>query len=275
MAGHAEPTHRPRIVKVEETRTETPSIKTIMFSDERCSEAGPGQFVMVWIPSVDEIPMSLSYLMGKGYFGVTVRRVGEATQALHAAKVGDDLGIRGPYGNGFKIVEGGKALVVGGGTGIACMAPLIERLSLKSDELAIVIGARTKSELLFLERIKKATAKAKTRLLASTDDGSYGSEALASDVAITMMENAKFDVAYACGPELMMKRIAEKCLDKAVPLQASLERLMKCGIGICGSCVIGAYRVCKDGPVFDAETLRNLQEFGVYRRDASGTKIKV
>lgn len=275
MAGHAEPTHRPRIVKVEETRIETPSIRTIMFSDERCSEAGPGQFVMVWIPGVDEIPMSLSYLMGKGYFGVTVRLVGEATQALHAAKVGDDLGIRGPYGNGFKIVEGGKALVVGGGTGIACMAPLIERLSLKSDELAIVIGARTKPELLFLERIKKATAKAKTRLLASTDDGSYGSKALASDVAITLIENAKFDVAYACGPELMMKRIAERCLDKAIPLQASLERLMKCGIGICGSCVIGEYRVCKDGPVFDAETLRTLPEFGVYRRDASGTKIKV
>jgi len=275
LTGRAEPTHRPRIVKVEETRTETPSIKTIMFTDEECSEAGPGQFVMVWIPGVDEIPMSLSYLMGKGYCGVTVRSVGEATQALHTVKVGDNVGIRGPYGNGFKITEGAKALVVGGGTGIACVAPLIERLSMRSDELAIVMGARTKAELLFLERIKKTTAKARTRLLASTDDGSYGSKALASEVAITVMENAKFDIAYACGPELMIKRIAEKCIDKAIPLQASLERLMKCGVGICGSCVIGGYRVCKDGPIFNAESLRKLPEFGAYRRDASGTKIKV
>jgi len=275
MVGHTEPTHRPRIVKVEETRTETPSIRTLMFTDEQCSKADPGQFAMVWIPGVDEIPMSLSYLTGKGYCGVTVRSVGEATQALHAAKVGDNLGVRGPYGNGFKIAERGKVLVVGGGTGIACVAPLIERLSARSNELAIVVGARNKSELLFLERIKKATAKAKTRLLVSTDDGSYGSKGLASDIAITVMESTRFNVAYSCGPEQMMKRIAEKCLDKAVPLQASLERLMKCGIGICGSCVIGEYRVCKEGPVFDAETLRNLPEFGAYRRDASGTKIKV
>ena len=275
MTGRAEPTHRPRIVKVEDTRTETPSIRTLMFTDEQCSKADPGQFAMVWIPGVDEIPMSLSYLTGKGYCGVTVRSIGEATQALHAAKVGANLGVRGPYGNGFKIAEGGKVLVVGGGTGIACVAPLIERLSARSNELAIVVGARNKSELLFLERIKKATAKAKTRLLVSTDDGSYGSKGLASDIAITVMESTRFNVAYSCGPEQMMKRIAEKCLDKAVPLQASLERLMKCGIGICGSCVIGEYRVCKEGPVFDAETLRNLPEFGAYRRDASGTKIKV
>jgi len=275
MIGQAEPIHRPRIVRVEETKTETPSIRTLMFTDEQCSKAKPGQFAMVWIPSVDEIPMSLSYLTGKGYCGITVRTVGEATRALHMAKVGDYLGVRGPYGNGFQVSEGGKALVVGGGTGIACIAPLLEELPLRSSELAIVVGARTRSELLFLERIKKATAKAKTRLLASTDDGSYGSKALASDVAITLMENSKFDVAYTCGPEPMMKRIAEKCLKKGIPLQASLERLMKCGIGICGSCVIGRYRVCKDGPVFDAEILRNLPEFGAFRRDASGAKIKV
>jgi len=98
---------------------------------------------------------------------------------------------------------------------------------------------------------------------------------LASDVAIALMDNTKFDAAYACGPEAMMKKVAEKSLSKGIPLQASLERLMKCGIGICGSCVIGEYRVCKDGPVFDGETLKTLPEFGATRRDASGKKIKV
>mgnify|MGYP001036733828 CR=1 FL=1 len=275
MLSNTVPTHRPRIVRIEETKLETSTIRTLMFTDEQCSRAKPGQFAMIWIPDVDEIPMTLSYLTGKGYCGITVRMVGEATQALHLAKVGDRLGVRGPYGNGFSVSEGGRALVVGGGTGIACVSPLIEQIARKCDELAIVIGAKTGSELVFLERIKKATAKGKTRLLSATDDGTYGTKALASDVAIALMDNTKFDAAYACGPEAMMKKVAEKSLSKGIPLQASLERLMKCGIGICGSCVIGEYRVCKDGPVFDGETLKTLPEFGATRRDASGKKIKV
>lgn len=275
MTSDPQPTHRPRIVKIDEARTETPSIKTLMFTDEQCSKAKPGQFIMIWIPGVDEIPMSLSHLAEKGYCGITVKMIGEATQALHKKKEGDQIGVRGPYGNGFEVKENGRILFVGGGTGIACLAPLIERLTFKSSELAIVLGAKTRSELLFLERIKRATAKGRTRLLVSTDDGSYGSKALASDVAATLMDNSTFDAAYACGPEPMIKKVTEKCRDKGIHLQASLERLMKCGIGICGSCVIDGYRVCKDGPIFDGEALRNIPEFGAHRRDHSGTKIKV
>jgi len=275
MIDESRPRHKPRIVKIEEKRTETPTITTLTFTDEVCSKARPGQFVMVWIPGVDELPMSLSHLSEKGYCGVTVRQVGEATKALSLLNVGDSLGIRGPYGNGFKIVEGGKALVVAGGSGIACVTPLIEELTKRAEELTIVIGAQTSKELLFLDRIKRATAKAKTRLLAATDDGSYGTRALASDLAFTVMENMGFDAAYTCGPEAMMKKVADECHKKSIPLQASLERWMKCGIGLCGSCVIGGHRVCKDGPIFDGETLLTLLEFGAFRRDAAGTKIKI
>lgn len=275
MVSDSRPLHKPRAVEIEEKRPETPSIVTLMFSDEQSAKAQPGKFVMVWIPGVDEIPMSLSYANEKGYCGVTVREVGEATKALQSMNVGDQVGIRGPYGNGFRIVEGKKALVVAGGSGIACIAPLIEELAKKTNELAIVAGAETSSELLFLERIKKATARTRTRLLACTDDGSHGSKALASDLAITVMENSTFDLTYTCGPELMMKKVAEECRRKSVPVQASLERMMKCGIGLCGSCVIGKYRVCKDGPVFEGEILRDLSEFGTVRRDVSGTKIRV
>ena len=269
------PIHKPRIVKIEDKKTETPTIASLMFTDAQCSKAQPGRFVMVWIPDVDEIPMSLSYVTDEGYSGITVREVGEATRALYKMNVGDRVGVRGPYGNGFKISNGGRVLVVAGGAGIACVAPLIEDLSKRANELTIVIGAETSSELLFLERIKKTTSKARTRLLASTDDGSYGSKALASVLAITVMENAKFDFAYTCGPELMMKKVAEECFKKGIPLQASLERMMKCGIGLCGSCVIGQHRVCKDGPVFEGNILRDLPEFGTVRRDTSGAKIQV
>ena len=275
MIDESRPRHKPRIVKIEEKRTETPTITTLMFMDQACGKARPGQFVMVWVPGVDEIPMSLSHLSEKGYCGITVRQVGEATKALGLLNAGDPLGVRGPYGNGFKIMEGGKALAVAGGSGIACVMPLIEELAKRVEELTIVIGAQTSKELLFLDRIKRATAKAKTRLLAATDDGSYGTKALASDLAFTVMENMKFDAAYTCGPEAMMAKVADECHKKSIPIQASLERWMKCGIGICGSCVIGEYRVCKDGPIFDGETLWTLPEFGTFRRDAAGTKIKI
>ena len=275
MIDESRPRHKPRIVKIEEKRTETPTITTLMFMDQACGKARPGQFVMVWVPGVDEIPMSLSHLSEKGYCGITVRQVGEATKALGLLNVGDPLGVRGPYGNGFRIAEGGKALAVAGGSGIACVMPLIEELAKRVEELTIVIGAQTSKELLFLDRIKRATAKAKTRLLAATDDGSYGTRALASDLAFTVMENMGFDAAYMCGPEAMMAKVAEECHRKGISLQASLERWMKCGIGICGSCVIGEYRVCKDGPIFDGETLWTLPEFGAFRRDAAGTKIKI
>jgi dihydroorotate dehydrogenase electron transfer subunit len=275
LISDSKPSHKPRIVEIEEKRIETPTIATLMFTDERCSRAQPGKFVMIWIPSVDEIPMGLSYVTDKGYCGITVRQVGDATKALHSMNVGDRIGVRGPYGNGFKVAEREKVLIVAGGSGIACVASLIEELGRRANELTIVIGARASSELLFMERIKKTTAKAKTRLLASTDDGSYGSKSLASDLAITVMENSKFDLAYTCGPEPMMKKVAEECFRRDIPVQASLERMMKCGIGICGSCVIGECRVCKDGPVFDGGVLRNLPEFGTVRRDASGMKVKV
>ena len=275
MSTESRLSHRPRIVKIEEKRTETPTITTLLFTDEECSKAHPGQFAMVWIPGVDEIPMGLSHASEKGYSGITVRQVGDATKALQNMKIGESIGVRGPYGNSFKISEGAKILVVAGGSGIATVAPLIEELCRKANEPTIVLGARTSSELLFLERIKKTTARVKTRILASTDDGSYGSKGLASDLAVTVMQNSKFDMVYTCGPEPMMKRVLEECFKRGAPLQASLERMMKCGIGICGSCVIGRHRVCKDGPIFTGEALRELPEFGRVRRDAAGTKIKV
>jgi dihydroorotate dehydrogenase electron transfer subunit len=87
-----------------------------------------------------------------------------------------------------------------------------------------------------------------------------------------MLNEHKFDSVITCGPEIMMKKLLE--MSGKIPFQASLERYMKCGFGICGQCCIGkGLRVCKDGPVFDGETLKNIEEFGTYKRDASGKKI--
>ncbi len=98
-------TNQPRIVQVEEILRETPTIKSFIFRDDVCSKASPGQFVMVWIPGLDEIPMGLSTMDSSSLSAITVKRVGEASGALHNLKEGDVIGVRGPYGNGFKLVE--------------------------------------------------------------------------------------------------------------------------------------------------------------------------
>ncbi|HEC88683.1 MAG TPA: dihydroorotate dehydrogenase electron transfer subunit, partial [Thermoplasmata archaeon] len=221
------------ICKITNIVEETSHHKTFFF--DITMDARPGQFVMIWIPGVDEVPMSLSYI--RENIAVTVEKVGEATEALHKMKEGNKIGIRGPYGNEFKIF-GEKALFVAGGTGVAPMMPLIRRYE---GEKYVVIGARTKELLLFKEELERIS-----KLYISTDNGSFGYKGFATDLAKKIFEEEDFDIVYTCGPEIMMKKILEICLEKDIPLQASLERYMKCGVGICDSCAINGYHVCKD-----------------------------
>ena len=107
----------PKIVTIEKIVDETPTVRTLFFSDETLSKVLPGQFAMVWIPGVDEIPMSVMISHENGKAAFTVRTHGPATTELFSKNVGDQIGIRGPYGNSFTIKQG-KLLLVGGGTGL-------------------------------------------------------------------------------------------------------------------------------------------------------------
>jgi len=255
----------PYISKIVDTKTEAENIETILFNYSK--KTIPGQFFMIWIPGVDEIPMSVSYI-DKETKGITFRDVGKATNALFNLKKGDRIGIRGPYGNGFKI-EGKHILFVGGGTGIAMLAPAIEETLDKKIQVTTIIGVKTKSEVFFEERLKNKGIE----LHVSTDDGSQGYKGFASDFASDLLKKQDFTSVISCGPELMMKNLLDVC--KNIPYQASLERFMKCAIGICGQCCIGeGIRVCKEGPVLDGTTLKNIKEFGIYKRDAAGCKVK-
>jgi len=254
----------PKIVKIAETKKETNNIKTIRFKYDK--KISPGQFFMVWIPGVDEIPMSASYT--GNLKGVTVERIGEATSALHNLKAGDKIGIRGPYGNGFRTPKG-RVLFVAGGTGIIPVASLAEKM--KKKNAVVVFGVKTKKKLFFMGRIKKSGIK----LLISTDDGSFGYHGFASDLTKEVLEKENFNQIVTCGPEIMMKKILDLGLKYKTPVQASLERYMKCGIGICDSCTINGCHVCKDGPVFDDKILRKMRDFGKFKRDASGRRVKI
>lgn len=223
----------------------------------------PGQYLMIWVRGSDEIPMSLS-----GKNAVTVQRVGDTTEQLFKLKEGDTVGVRGPYGNGFQL-KGKHILIVAGGVGIAPLTPLIEQANEQNIKTTIVLGAQNQQELIFTERLS-----GKGELHICTDDGSAGYCGFATDRLDGIDLNA-YDQIYTCGPEPMMYNLLERCREQNIEnkLQISMQRYVKCGLGLCGSCCIdpSGMRVCVDGPVFTGEQLMDT-DFGVYQRDASGRR---
>jgi dihydroorotate dehydrogenase electron transfer subunit len=267
---HFDVSRRLRTVEVRRIVEENLMVKTFSFHDELCGKAVPGQFVMVWIPGIDEIPMSLSDIGGE-MCSFTAAKVGDATEALRRMMEGDLIGIRGPFGKGFSYVKG-KVLVVGGGTGLSPLVVLAENLVKIGADVTFLLGAKTRSELLFLDRVKQIRAN----IIVSTDDGSLGFKGLVTDLAEKTLAEERFDIVYTCGPEMMMTKMLSLAEKHNISLQASLERLVRCAAGLCGSCVIGTYRVCKDGPVFTDRQLKEVKgEFGKFKRDFDGKKITV
>ncbi len=253
---------RPVNAVITEIIRETPAITTLVTDIEL--DAAPGQFVMVWIRGLDEVPMALSHPGS-----ITVQRVGEATEALSRLEVGDSIGIRGPFGNGFE-VKGNKIMVIAGGVGGAPLLPLAQQAQSLGLDVTTLIGARTADELLFEEYFSKCGA-----LSIATDDGSKGHHGFITG-AMDMFNLAGFDQFYICGPELMMKSVLDilQAAGLEAMAQLSLHRYFKCGIGVCGACTIdpSGLRVCRDGPVFSGDLLIK-SELGKYHRDTTGKKI--
>jgi dihydroorotate dehydrogenase electron transfer subunit len=230
---------------------------------------------MIWVPGLDEVPMSISSA-SSNVVAVTVEKVGQATEALHKMSAGDLLGVRGPFGKGFKLARKGNVLIVGGGTGLIPLAFLAEKLARHPVKMTFLAGAKTKDELLFVERIKQSIRRTRGKIVTTTDDGSCGMRCMVTTPAEELLTKEKFDMIYTCGPERMMHKMLLLAEQYDVPLQASLERLMRCAIGVCGSCVLGGLRVCVDGPVFTKEQLRSVEdEFGRFRLGFDGRKIRV
>jgi len=256
----------PKITTITETKNEAKNTKTIKFNFP--GKIDPGQFFMIWIPNVDEIPMSVSFIDEK-IKGITFRKIGDATNALFNLKKGDKIGIRGPYGKGFKL-NGKNILFVGGGTGISTITPAIEEAIKNKFSSNVILGVKTKNELFFEERIKKLGAS----LFICTDDGSKGYKGFATKLAEEFINKNDYNSVITCGPEVMMKKLFD--IFKRNDFQASLERYMKCGFGLCGQCCVGeGLRVCKEGPVFNRAKLKKIKDFGIYKRDASGRKTKL
>lgn len=255
-----------RMFTVAEQVDETPSTKTIMFKQRLIATSG--QFVMVWVPGVDEFPMSVSYSGDRP--GITYQIIGDGTKALAIKKAGDRIGIRGPYGKGFAI-HGRRLLVVGGGLGMAPLGLFVDEATAHNAKVVIVLGARSGNELLFEDRCARAGA----RIHVSTDDGSKGFKGFATELASDVIGSGEYDCVYTCGPEKMIAGLLRLADGKGIPMQASLERFMKCGIGICDSCALDGKHVCRDGPVFNERELRSFSDLGKTKLDTCGRKVAV
>ena len=261
------PVDRPRIVTVLSNKAETDIVNTITFNDLKGAPPGrPGQFLMVWVPGVDEVPMSLTQLGPKKAFAF--HRKGQATEAIFKLKIGDRFGLRGPYGHGFELGKAKRVLIVGGGTGIASLASVV---GAKDVKFTFALGSKTAKDLLYESRLRRSGCD----LVVTTDDGTKGIKGFVSVAAIELMKERKFDLVLACGPEIMMLKMTQACQTAKIPIQCSTERYMKCGIGICDSCSMGGLQVCKDGPVFTGEQLLQIEEFGKWKRGPSGKKERL
>ena len=244
---------------IQEVISEAPEVRT--FRLDRDLDPAPGQYVMVWIRGVDEVPMSFS-----GPDTITVQSVGEATQALFQFSAGDSLGLRGPLGNGF-ILRGKKILLIGGGVGTAPLAFLGDQARSQGLEVASLLGFRSKDDLIFESRFE---ALGDTYI--TTDDGSAGIHGRVAE-GLKGLNLLEYDQIYICGPEMMMWDIISRTREHAGKTQACINRYFKCAAGICGSCCLdpGGVRVCVEGPVIMADRLLE-SEFGRYRRGPSGGK---
>lgn len=256
------------ICKIEKVINETPTVRTLIFSDEVMSKVLPGQFAMVWVPGINELPMSvmISEEIGKAAF--TVRKHGPSSTGLYNLGIGEQFGIRGPYGNSFDLKKG-KILLVGGGTGLVPLMRLVTFVE-PTDDVTVLIGAKTKDEVFFEDLANKLLKNNPHKVIVATDDGSYGEKGFVTELVEKKVNQTNFDAIYTCGPEIMMYKTVQIANSKGIFVQASLERMMKCGVGICGSCCVGEDLVCKDGTIFSGDHLSSNKEFGYFYRNKAG-----
>jgi dihydroorotate dehydrogenase electron transfer subunit len=208
-------------------------------------DAEPGQFVMVWLPGVDEKPFSL---VRADPVLLTVARVGPFTQALFGLQVGDPVWVRGPLGTPFALPGArgqSRLLLVAGGYGVAPLYFLAERARAAGWALSVVLGAKTGADLLFVDRFAALGAE----VVVMTDDGSEGERGTAVEAAARLLGRSDYQEIYACGPEAMLETVERLGRERAFPVQASYEQKMRCGFGVCGTCARQGWLVCHDGPV--------------------------
>jgi dihydroorotase len=277
MKMNLENNEQPIAMKIVSIKDEAKDIKTFRFNQksENKIEGKPGQYVFLWLPGVNLKPFSIANV-SEEYFEIMVCKVGNFSSALFEKKVGDYVGVQGPYGTSF-VLGGKNAILVGGGYGSAPLAFLGEEL-LKAGcgKVRLIIGARNKDLLVYTNKFIEEGSQ--IELIQTTDDGSNGKKGFTTDALREVLQaDNEVDRIYTVGPEIMMNKVIELSDQFNIGCQVSVERYMKCGFGICGQCCVDGTggTTCRDGPIYDKQYVKaHISEFNKYHRDATGTKHK-
>ncbi|MBO8168019.1 MAG: FAD/NAD(P)-binding protein [Thermoanaerobacteraceae bacterium] len=256
------------IIKIVE---ETPDVKTFHVTTEHGKPFTPmpGQLAMLSLLPVGEAMFSIT-TQGEDHLEFSIKKTGMLTDALHEAEVGQKVGIRGPYGNGFPVdfCKGKNMLFIGGGIGLAPVRSMIYHCINNRDEygkMQIIYGARSPQDLVFKEDLFENWPKVSDCEVNVTvdrgDDRWDGHVGFVPQFIEELGPKPENTVAIICGPPIMIKftlPIMEKLGFTDEQIITTLEMRMKCGIGKCGRCNIGSCYVCLDGPVFSLAQLKNM-----------------
>lgn len=224
-------------------------------NSDMADQCHPGQFFRLknQQQNFPILPRPFSvYNIQDGKISFLIKIIGESTKNLFETKIGENISLHGPLGNGFKLVKNKKVLIVSGGIGYAPFPLLQKKLEEAKDEIVFFHGGKSSDDIF------------SNKVINYTEDGSCGKKGFVIDGIEKYLINNKVDIVYTCGPKIMMKKIYELCKIHNICLQVSLETIMACGVGSCCGCTIKFFnenneiiykKVCKDGPVFDGYTV--------------------
>lgn len=256
----------PKQAKIQKIFQETSDVRTFRV-DYPCKH-DPGQFVQLSIFGIGESPISISSY-SQDYLDLTIKKIGNVTNALFGLKEGDKVGIRGPFGKGYPMHEFKQKdiIIIGGGTGAASLRGVLKYLEANKKNFGSVdvfLGYRSPADILFKKDNEKWKQLFNFNITVDAADANWKGNV---GVITTLLEKVPLkrinSAVLTCGPPIMIKFVVEELQVMGFNDQqiwVSLERLMKCGMGKCGHCMIQEKYVCKDGPVFnylDAKTLED------------------
>jgi NAD(P)H-flavin reductase len=230
----------------------------------------PGQFTMLGRFGVGELPISLSGDPAEpGRLDLTIREVGAVTAALTHLASGDVVGVRGPFGQGWPMAEaaGRDVVVVAGGLGLAPLRPALHSMLAHREafgRIVLLYGTRGPNEILFRHQLQAWRRQLDIDIQVTVDRATsawHGQVGVVTRLIPRAAFNPSRAIAFVCGPEIMMRFSVAALQDIGIPDDAiylSMERNMKCGVGLCGHCQFGPVLVCRDGPVFRSDRVRQL-----------------
>ncbi|MHC4460544.1 MAG: FAD/NAD(P)-binding protein [Planctomycetota bacterium] len=259
--------------KIVDIIDESPTIKTFVVVPEEDFKFETGQFVELTLPGEGEAPFTPSSSPADSEkMDITIMEAGRVTALLHRCSKGQKVGIRGPFGNGYPIDDfvGKQIYIVGGGVGLAPIRSLFLTLVDRIKDFKSVVcrfGARTPDDFIYKNTLFgpwQKIAGVKIKLTVDEANGDWdGSVGVVTTILAPRDVNIKNAVAVVCGPPIMMKFTTLKLLEfgfAAKDIYLSMEKNMSCGIGKCGHCMLGKYYVCKDGPVFTYEQMKDYRD---------------